>query len=127
MWVLQHMVFAIAVPAMTLAYVSGFALLWTGRAGMFLRPLAPAGRMALTTYVSQSLISIFVFYGIGLSRHGTLGLAECIAFALAVFALQCAASALWFSVFRFGPLEWLWRRATYGTPLAMLRRTSAVA
>lgn len=127
MWVFQHIVFAVAVPAMTLAYVSGFALLWTRRAGMFLRALAPAGRMALTTYVSQSLIGVFVFYGIGLSRRGAFGLAECITFALAVFVLQCAASALWFSLFRFGPLEWLWRRATYGTPLPMLRSTSAVA
>ncbi|NOT42691.1 MAG: DUF418 domain-containing protein [Alphaproteobacteria bacterium] len=127
MWVLQHMVFAVAVPAMTLAYASGFALLWTRRAGKFLRALAPAGRMALTTYVSQSLIGVAVFYGIGLNWHGTLGLADCITFALAVFALQCAASAFWFSLFRFGPLEWLWRRATYGTPLPMLRRTLAVA
>lgn len=127
MWVFQHMLFAVAVPAMTLAYASGFALLWMSRKGAFLRTLAPAGRMALTTYVSQTLIGVLVFYGIGLGLQGTFGLAECLALALAVFTLQCAASALWLTLFRFGPLEWLWRRATYGTPLPMLRRTQAVA
>lgn len=127
MWVLQHMLFAVAIPAMTLAYASAFALLWVSRKGAFLHALAPAGRMALTTYVSQTLIGICVFYGIGLGLHGTFGISECIAFALAVFALQCAISALWLTLFRFGPLEWLWRRATYGTRLAMLKRRPAMA
>lgn len=127
MWVVQHMLFAVAVPAMTLAYASGFALLWTQRSSGMLRALCPAGRMALTTYVSQTLIGVAVFYGIGLGMRGTFGLAECVAFALAIFALQCAVSALWLTLFRFGPLEWLWRRATYGTPLPMLRRQPAMA
>jgi uncharacterized protein len=125
MWVFKQMLFAVAVPAMTLAYASGFALLWLNGARPLLRALAPAGRMALTTYVSQTLIGVIGFYGIGHGYHGAFGLAECLAFALAVFASQCVASALWFQVFRFGPLEWLWRRATYGTPLPMLRRRSA--
>jgi uncharacterized protein len=127
MWVVQQVLFAVAVPAMTLAYASGFALLWQRPAGAFLRLLAPAGRMALTTYVSQTLVGISVFYGLGLGLRGTIGLAECAVFALAVFAVQCMVSALWLSMFRFGPLEWIWRRATYGTPLPMLRRAAVAA
>jgi len=127
LWVAEQALFAIAVPAMTLAYACGFALLWSGRWGGMLRPLAPVGRMALTTYVSQTLIGIAVFCGIGLGWNGSFGLAECIVFAAAVFAMQCAISAAWLAVFRFGPLEWLWRRATYGTPLAMMRRTAVAA
>ena len=127
MWVVEQALFAIAVPAMTLAYASGFALLWQAWAGGPLRLLAPAGRMALTTYVSQTLIGVAVFYGIGLGTRDTIGLAACIAFAIVVFALQCAASALWLRLFRFGPLEWIWRRATYGTPLPMLRRVAVAA
>ncbi len=83
--------------------------------------------MALTTYVSQTLICVAVFYGIGLNLHGSIGLAECMAFALAVFTLQCLVSAIWLSHFRFGPLEWIWRRATYGTKLPMLRRSVVAA
>lgn len=127
MWAVQHMLSAVAVPAMTLAYATGFVLLWVSRKGALLHALNPAGRMALTTYVSQTLIGVVAFYGIGYGLHGTFGLAECIAFALGVFALQCVVSAAWLTFFRFGPLEWLWRRATYGTPLPMLKRISALA
>jgi uncharacterized protein len=121
MWVAQQALFAVAVPALTLAYASGFALLWTRRSGTLLRRLAPAGRMALTTYIGQTLIGVCVFYGIGFGLNGSLGLAGCVAFAVIVFALQCAIGTIWLGAFRFGPLEWLWRRATYGTPLPMLR------
>ncbi|MEQ1866614.1 MAG: DUF418 domain-containing protein [Micropepsaceae bacterium] len=127
MWVMEQTLFAIAVPAMTLAYASAFALAWQSPFGRLLRLLAPAGRMALTTYVSQTLICVAVFYGIGLNLHCSIGLAECMAFALAVFTLQCLVSAIWLSHFRFGPLEWIWRRATYGTKLPMLRRSVVAA
>jgi uncharacterized protein len=127
MWVVEQALFAIAVPAMTLAYASGFALAWQYSFGRVLRLLAPAGRMALTTYVSQTLICVGAFYGIGLSMHGSIGLAECMIFALAVFTLQCVTSAIWLSLFRFGPLEWIWRRSTYGTKLPMLRRSAVPA
>jgi uncharacterized protein len=127
MWVIEQALFAIAVPAMTLAYASGFALAWQHSFGRALRLLAPAGRMALTTYVSQTLICVVLFYGIGLSLRGSIGLAECMIVALAVFTLQCVASAIWLGIFRFGPLEWIWRRATYGIPLPMLRRSVVAA
>jgi len=125
-WVAEQTLAAVAVPLMTLAYAAGFAWLWSKHDGSRLRTMAPAGRMALTTYVSQTLVGVIVFYGIGLGLHGSADLAICIAFALAVFVLQCATAALWLKHFRFGPLEWLWRRTTYGTPLPMLRRTQAV-
>ena len=31
--------------------------------------------------------------------------------------LQIPLSAWWLSRFRFGPVEWIWRRLTYGRPL----------
>ena len=83
----------------------------------FLRWLAPAGRMALTTYVSQTLIGVLLFYGIGLGLGHTLGFGAATALAVAIFALQCIASRIWLQAFRFGPLEWIWRRATYGTAI----------
>lgn len=127
MWVVEQALFAIAVPAMRFAYASGFALLWQSRVGVALRLLAPVGRMALTTYVSQTLIGVSVFYGIGLAQGGTIGLVECMFFAVMVFALQCVVSGLWLRFFRFGPLERIWRRTTYGTPLPMLRRIPVAA
>jgi uncharacterized protein len=125
LWVVEQCLFAIAVPAMALAYASTFALLWTRGWGRILGALAPAGRMALTTYVSQTLTGVFLFYGIGLGLGNTLGFAQAIAVAVAIFAIQCVASRIWLRFFRFGPLEWIWRRATYGTPVAIVRRAEA--
>ena len=122
-WVVEQCLFAVAVPAMALTYASAFALLWTRRWDRVLRVLAPAGRMALTTYVSQTLIGVFLFYGIGLGFGKTLGFVEAIAVAVAIFAMQCVVARIWLQFFGFGPLEWLWRRATYGTPVAIIRRS----
>lgn len=87
-----------------------------------LQALGPAGQMALTTYVSQTLIGVTLFYGIGMGLKGRFGLAEGTVVGVAIFAVQGALSALWLRYSRFGPLEWLWRRATYGVPITFLRR-----
>ncbi|HYM35629.1 MAG TPA: DUF418 domain-containing protein [Steroidobacteraceae bacterium] len=123
MWVAEQCVFSIAVPAMALSYASGFALLWMRGWQPILRVLAPAGRMALTTYVSETLIGMFLFYGIGLGFGNRFGFVQATAVAVTIFAIQCVASRIWLHYFRFGPLEWIWRRATYGTPVAIARRS----
>lgn len=76
--------------------------------------LGAVGRMALTNYLTQSLVYFFVLYGFGLGWMRWLGPAACLPFALVVFALQIAFSRWWLARFRFGPAEWLWRSATYG-------------
>jgi uncharacterized protein len=77
-----------------------------------IRVLAPLGRMALTTYLVQSLICMFVFYGFGLGHWG-LPRAQQVVFVLVVFALQLMFSHWWLARFRYGPIEWLWRGFTY--------------
>ncbi|RKG99456.1 DUF418 domain-containing protein [Corallococcus carmarthensis] len=96
-------------------YVSGITLLfqratWQRALGL----LAPVGRMALTNYLSQSIISVLFFYGYGLGFITKLGPAACVAYCLAVFSVQVVWSHLWLSRFRFGPAEWVWRSLTYG-------------
>ena len=76
------------------------------------RVLAPAGRMALTNYLAQSVISTFVFYGHGLGQWG-LARSWQVVYVAAVFALQVAFSHWWLARFRYGPMEWLWRAFTY--------------
>jgi uncharacterized protein len=109
------------VPALAIAYASGFALLYSGAARGVLRVFAPAGRMALSTYISQTCIAIWLFYGVGLGFGEKVGQAACIAIAVAIFVAQSALATLWLRYFRFGPLEWCWRRATYGVPVPMAR------
>ena len=124
MWVLENSLYAIAVPAMAIAYASGFAWLWSRGWRSLLGWLAPAGRMALTTYVSQTLIGIALFYGVGLGLRGQMGLVEGTFLAMAIFAMQCVIASLWLRWFLFGPIEWAWRRATYGAPIPLLRPVS---
>lgn len=106
-----------------LGYVGALVLLWHGRARTLLAPLAPTGRMALTNYLSQSIIASLFFYGYGLGYWG-MGRAWQLVFVVAVFALQVAFSRWWLGRFRYGPMEWLWRWATYGSRPAMRLATS---
>jgi uncharacterized protein len=75
--------------------------------------LAAVGRMALTNYLSQSLICTFIFFGWGLGFFGALQLKWLMLVVLAVWALQLTWSPWWLARFRFGPAEWLWRSLTY--------------
>jgi uncharacterized protein len=75
--------------------------------------LVPLGRMALTNYLGQSVIFGFVFYGYGLGLFGRMAIAPAALLGVAVYAAQVAASTWWLRRFRFGPVEWLWRSATY--------------
>ena len=102
-------------PALGIAYLTSLALLlsdptWLAR----LRPLAAAGRMALSNYLAQSLVATLFFFGYGLGFYGRLGPATTILFTVGLFALQVVVSNLWLARFRFGLAEWLWRSLTYG-------------
>jgi len=70
--------------------------------------------MALTHYLGQSLICSLLFYGYGFGLWGELGRAAQTGVVLVVFALQVAVSHAWLARHRYGPMEWLWRWATYG-------------
>ena len=79
-------------------------------------PLAATGRMAFTNYLAQSLTCTFIFYGgWGLGLFGRVGYAGQLGFVAGIWMVQVAFSVLWLRRFRYGPLEWLWRWATYGT------------
>lgn len=83
--------------------------------------LAPAGRMALTNYLCQSLVWTLAFYGYGLGLWGQVPRATMLLLAVVFFALQVAVSRWWLARFRFGPAEWLWRAWTYGSRPPMRR------
>ena len=99
-------------PLMALGYVGLVVLAWQAGA-RWLGVLAPAGRMALTNYLLQSVVGTLLFYGYGLGLWGDVSRMGQTLIVLVVFALQVAASHWWLARFRFGPLEWLWRTFTY--------------
>lgn len=76
--------------------------------------MARVGQMALTNYLSHSLICNFVFMGWGLGLAGQLERLEIYYVVFAIWLFQVITSPLWLKYFRFGPAEWLWRSLTYG-------------
>jgi uncharacterized membrane protein YeiB len=76
--------------------------------------LAPVGRMALTNYLLQSVISSFFFFGYA-GGHWGMGRAWQVVYVFVVYALQIPFSHWWLGRFRYGPMEWLWRAITYWT------------
>ena len=108
------------IPA-SLAYMS-IIILWNSRADTWLkRRLRAVGRMALTNYLTQTILGVLVLTML-LGDAGWMNRAAVILFVFAVWALQFWWSQAWLNRFLFGPAEWLWRVATYrsGQPL---RRT----
>ncbi|WP_293758442.1 DUF418 domain-containing protein [Stenotrophomonas sp.] len=112
---------AVAGLLMCLGYLA-----WGVRWSHALRGLAPAGRMALSNYLGQSLVCTLLFYGYGLGGFEQMGRAWQLLFAVALFAVQLLLSRVWLHHFRFGPMEWLWRAITYWR-LPPLRRDPADA
>ena len=108
--------------AMGAAYVAAFALLFQrDRWRRWMGLLSPVGRMALTNYLMQSVVSIWIYNGWGLGLIGTLPPSRIVVICCVVFAGQVVFSHLWLARFRFGPAEWLWRSLTYGRAQTMRR------
>ena len=113
--ILAAVAYALGVAPLAVAYASHLALLW--RRAIWRDRLAWAiapGRMALTNYLMQTFIAIALFHGIGLGLMGEAGPVTWPLIAGVVVAFQAAISWWWLGRFPFGPMEWLWRRATYG-------------
>lgn len=115
--------FAMALHSMgalplTLGYLALIALAWQGAGRRLLAWIAPAGRMALSNYLGQSLLASLLFYGYGLALWGRIPAAGQMLLVLVVFVLQVVASRWWLGRFQFGPAEWVLRSVTYLRPAA---------
>ena len=105
------------IPA-SLGYMS-LIILWNNRQDNPLkRRLRSAGRMALTNYLTQTLLGVLVLTTL-LGEVDFVNRAAVLLFVFTVWALQLWWSQAWLSRFLFGPAEWAWRVATYraGQPL----------
>lgn len=78
-----------------------------------LSKFSPYGRTALSSYFLQTIIGTFILYNWGLGWMGELTNSDAFLIAIGIIALQVWLSAVWLKHFRYGPLEWLWRSATY--------------
>lgn len=118
---------AIATPFLSMGYVCLVILLCQSEARRaFLHRFGAVGRMALTNYLLQSLIGTTIFYGYGGGFLGDIGPAWLIPLTFVIYIAQMYASPWWLSRYRFGPVEWAWRRMTYGGPLPMKREAASI-
>ena len=107
---------AIGVPVLAIGYAATVALLVVdGR--RFITVFGPVGRMALTNYLMHSIICVTLSYGFGFGLWWRTGAAKAMAIAAVIIAVQIPLSALWLSRYRYGPVEWIWRRLTYARPV----------
>lgn len=113
---------------MGLAYAAGFALLFL-RPGWqcWLQRLAPVGRMALSNYLMQTLVCLWLFYGVGLGIGPAYGYLTRLLVWVALFGAQIGLSHWWLARFRLGPAEWLWRSIAEGQRLPMRRSRHALS
>lgn len=113
---------ALAGPLLGLGYAATISLIYirTGPA-LWTKPLAAAGRMALTNYLSQSLICTLIFAGYAGGMVGYVSPLGLLGVALAIYSCQLVVSMIWLTFFRFGPMEWLWRTITYAKWQPMIK------
>ncbi len=104
----------LAVPIVAIGYVClVMAVCGTGRLPRVRARLAAAGQLALTNYLLQTVLGMA---GLGVVDRLTGERADAcwmMVVMLAVWSVQLAWSAPWLRRFRFGPVEWAWRSATY--------------
>lgn len=123
--IVLNQVYYVAAWSLAAVYVALFALIcqrpgWPAR----LQWLRAVGRMAFTNYLLQGLIVVPVCLAVGLfdSVTPTRGLL----LALGVMAIQIPFSVWWLGKFEYGPIEWLWRRVTYGSEFAAQARHARI-
>jgi len=100
--------------ALVCFYISGLALLmYRVRWQKILYPLASVGKLALTCYLMQTFLGLLLFYHVGFGLVGQTPPWLNWLIGIAYFGLQVILSKWWLTRFNYGPVEWLWRSATF--------------
>ena len=94
-----------------ITYAGGALLLLAKRPALVerMRFVGATGRMAFTNYVLQAVTIWYLATPLGIKLHEATYVGAWIMFATVIVLF----STLWLARFRYGPLEWLWRMATY--------------
>ncbi|MEC7665634.1 MAG: DUF418 domain-containing protein [Actinomycetota bacterium] len=116
-----HIPLGLGTIPMALGYL-GVIVLWKNDASKLQQRLQAAGRMAMTNYLSQTVLGISTLTV--LAQEVELTRTMIFAWILLVWALQLWWSPWWLQRFRFGPAEWLWRCGTYRSRQPFRRSTN---
>lgn len=99
----------------TLGYAAIIILLcYSNALQKILNLFANVGRMALTNYLMQTIMCSLYFFGFGLGHYGEYDAKGLFVFVMIIWLIQITYSNIYLSYFQMGPVEYLWKRLTYG-------------
>lgn len=112
---IQYIQDMIGGPILAIAYIAIIVLLMSNQTiAKWLKPMASAGRMSITIYLSQSIIGTLIFYSYGFGLYGEMSMSMGTWLAIGIFIMQVIIAELWLSKWKQGPVEKIWRLLTYG-------------
>lgn len=104
----------LAGPILCLGYASALTLAFLKNPNRKIYEyFSKVGRMALTNYLTQSLVLTFLAYGWGLGLALKLNGFQVLGISFLLYVAQVILSGLWLCKFKYGPFEWIWRCITY--------------
>ncbi|WP_328749940.1 DUF418 domain-containing protein [Streptomyces sp. NBC_00285] len=109
-----HAVSLLTAPALTASYACGLLLLLSAVRPAAARVLAASGRMALTHYLTQSLVLALVFTGYGFGLYDRVGTAVVLAGCVMLYGAQLALGVWLMGRVRYAPAELVLRTVTLG-------------
>ncbi|MGE7882906.1 DUF418 domain-containing protein [Bacillus sp. NPDC094077] len=102
---------------MTFFYGSTIILLFHYKKGArllaYMANMANMGKMSVSNYLAQSIITTTIFYAYGFGLYGKIGYFFGILLTIGIYTLQLFVSTYWLRKYRMGPVEYLWRLGTY--------------
>ncbi|MEM1379185.1 MAG: DUF418 domain-containing protein [Pseudomonadota bacterium] len=114
-WV-EQVCHAVGAPLLAAGYAALLVFVFTSAATRgWVSWFAPVGRMALTSYIAHGLVLALIFLPLGPELTGVVTPVAGMGIAIGLFLILTIFSALWLRGLTHGPLEYLWRWATYGT------------
>lgn len=97
-----------------LVVLSLIVILWRQNNGkVWISRFASFGKMGLTNYIFMAVIGTFMYYGWGLGLYKYCGSTLTLSIAIIVLIVQIKLSSYWLKLYKHGPLEKLWRIATW--------------
>lgn len=111
----------------TLGHISAvYLLLGTAFGTRLLKPFVATGRTALSVYIAQTMICLWVLYPpFMLGLYGKHSWAIWMTTAFVVNALLVVGANIWVKHFRIAPVEWAWRSIIAGKALPFRKVAAA--
>ncbi|MBJ7986787.1 MULTISPECIES: DUF418 domain-containing protein [Bacillus] len=99
---------------MTFFYGSTIILLFHyKKVAHLLTYMANMGKMSVSNYLAQSIITTTIFYAYGFGLYGKIGYFFGILLTIGIYTIQLFVSTYWLQKYRMGPVEYIWRLGTY--------------